>query len=118
MIVSNCDCVVAPILGDQDPGHVINTKRVAPNVSPTGETRSGVPVFSDDQLINMGELLEDVHKAIEAEFGMSARDARRIDYRKVLLVEQHGELGPVLTVSRHKFSKRRLRDRDLSARRR
>lgn len=112
-----CDCVVAPIFGG-DPGRVVNTKRVAPGVSPTGETRSGVPVFADDQLVDLGGLLDDVHEAIADEFGDLAVDARRIDYRKVITVEQHGEMGPLLTVSRHKFTKRQVRDRDLAARRR
>lgn len=51
-----------------------------------------------------GELLEDVHRAIEKQFGVSARDAREIDYRKILLVREHGEYGPTLTVSEHRFT--------------
>lgn len=50
------------------------------------------------------ELLEDIHKAIEKQFGMSARDAREIDYRKITLVRQHGEYGPTLTVADHRFT--------------
>lgn len=63
-----CDCAVAPIVGDQDPGQVINDDR-----------------------------LEDVHDAIEATFGRSAAAARGpIDYRDVLVEHVHGEIGPVL----------------------
>jgi hypothetical protein len=69
-----CDCRVAPIVSDGP------TQRV-------------------DQ-----ETLDRIHKSIEDQFGMSARDARSIDYRKILLVENHGEYGPTLTVAKHKFT--------------
>lgn len=115
-IVHNCDCVVAPIVGAQDPGRVINTRRVAEGATQTGETRSGVPVFSQDQTIDLGQLLEEVHDAVMARFGASARDARRIDYRKVITVREHGELGPLLTVKRHKFTKLQVQTQDLARR--
>lgn len=72
-----CDCSVAPLVGDEDPGQVI-----------------------DEQL------LEAAHDAIADRFGQQAADrgARDIDYRKVLLVQEHGELGPVLTVAGHRFT--------------
>jgi hypothetical protein len=111
-----CDCVIAPILGNQDPGHRINTMQVAEGASATGESRSGVPVFSDDGIVDLGDLLEPVHDAIRDTFGRSARDAREIDYRKVLTVHEHGELGPVLSVKRHRFTKRQIRDNDLASR--
>jgi hypothetical protein len=111
----NCDCVVAPILGDEDPGQIINSTRISDDALPTGETRSGVPVYDDDGLIDADLLSRDVHDAIRREFGDVAFDARGIDYRKILLVEQHGELGPVLTVARHKFTKRQIDQRDLAA---
>jgi hypothetical protein len=70
-----CDCGTAPIMGDEDPGQVI-----------------------DD------EGLEDAHIAIEERFGVSDRGARDpIDYRKVLLIREHGEIGPVLTVKGQHF---------------
>lgn len=50
------------------------------------------------------QLLEAAHAAIQARFGISDRSARTIDYRKILLVREHGELGPVLTVAKHKFT--------------
>ena len=50
------------------------------------------------------QLLVDAHAAIQERFGISDRSARAIDYRKILLVREHGELGPVLTVARHKFT--------------
>lgn len=112
----NCDCVVAPILGDQDPGRVINSTRIAEGTEGQDENAAGVPVFDADDLIDADLLTQDVHEAIRETFGEVAFDARQIDYRKILLVKQHGELGPVLTVARHKFTKRRIRDRDLAAR--
>lgn len=112
----NCDCVVAPILGEQDPGRSINSTRVSDEASPTGETADGVPIYGPDDVLDTEFLTREVHDAIRETFGEMAFDARQIDYRKILLVEKHGELGPVLTVGRHKFTKRRIRDRDLAAR--
>ena len=71
-----CDCGVEPIYGTEDPGQVIDP-----------------------------DTLENVHEVIQERFGVSDRGARDpIDYRKVLTVREHGELGPVLTVSRHLFT--------------
>jgi hypothetical protein len=72
-----CDCKVRPIAGDQDPGQVIDSQR-----------------------------LESAHDAIAERFGEDAatRGGRKLDYRKVLLTEEHGELGPVLTVKSHRFT--------------
>jgi hypothetical protein len=61
------------------------------------------------------DLLESAHQAIAETFGRSAADARSIDYRKIITVQNHSEMGPLLTVSRHKFSKRKLRAGDLAA---
>lgn len=69
-----CDCRVAPIIGDQDPGQ---------NVDP--------------------DFLEQIHQAVERQFGMSARDARQIDYRKIPIVQSHGEYGPTLAVRGQHF---------------
>lgn len=70
-----CDCGVAPVIGREDPGQVI------------------------DQA-----LLDEAHAAIEERFGTFDAGGRAPDYRKVLLVREHGELGPVLTVRSHKFT--------------
>jgi len=50
------------------------------------------------------DLLDRIHKAIEEQFGMSDRAARSIDYRKVLLTQDHGEYGPTLTVAKYNFT--------------
>jgi hypothetical protein len=71
-----CDCSVAPLLGDEDPGQVIDEGRLA-----------------------------GTHAAVADRFGSSAADARRIDYRKVLITHQHGEIGPVLAVKGQHFDR-------------
>ena len=63
-----CDCGEMPIYGTQDPGQVINEVR-----------------------------LEATHESIAKRFGVSARDAREIDYRAIKITE-HGEMGPMLTI--------------------
>jgi hypothetical protein len=35
---------------------------------------------------------------------MSARDARQVDYRKILVVHEHGELGPILAKRGNNFT--------------
>jgi hypothetical protein len=50
------------------------------------------------------DLLEEIHAAIAKQFGISDRAARKIDYRKVTLVREHGEYGPTLTVSDYNFT--------------
>lgn len=63
-----CDCGEMPIYGTQDPGQVINEVR-----------------------------LEATHESIAKRFGVSARDAREIDYRAIKITD-HGEMGPMLTI--------------------
>lgn len=50
------------------------------------------------------DLLANAHDAIQQTFGVSDSSARRPDYRKLILVQEHGELGPVLTVRGHTFT--------------
>jgi hypothetical protein len=69
-----CDCGEMPIYGTQDPGQVINEAR-----------------------------LEAIHENVETRFGVSARDAKTLDYRAIKISE-HGELGPVLTVRGNSFT--------------
>lgn len=75
-----CDCGVAPIFGDADPGQVINRP-----------------------------LLERTHEVIGDTFGGIDRGARQIpatdiNYRDVIVVHEHGEIGPVLSVRGHDFT--------------
>ena len=73
-IHARCDCGEMPIFGNQDPGQVINEVR-----------------------------LEATHEAVAERFGVSDRAARAIDYRDIM-VQEHGELGPTLTVASHRFT--------------
>jgi hypothetical protein len=67
----------------------------------------------DEQLIEPRRLV-DVHQAIEDTFGASSPAARHIpgayadgkpiNYRDVLIVHKHGELGPVLAVRGHDWT--------------
>lgn len=70
-----CDCRVAPIISEVN-----------------------VPQVMDK------ELLDQIHDAIARQFGISSRDARKIDYRKILLTREHGEYGPTLTVAQNNFT--------------
>lgn len=99
-----CDCAVAPIVGRQDPGQTINSATVTEGAQAVGTNSRGVDVFSGNQLVNLGELLEPLHEEIQKRFGISDRGGRRIDYRKFLTVHEHGEIGPVLTVKGQHFT--------------
>lgn len=57
----------------------------------------------DEQVLD-DVLLDSTHNAIAERFGVSDRGGRAIDYRKVLLVREHGEYGPTLTVARDLFT--------------
>lgn len=81
-----CDCGVEPLPGNVDPGQIIDPAR-----------------------------LDAVHKAISDIFGTMSRDAREIfgtnsikgdplKYRDVIVVNHHGEIGPVIGVRGQKFT--------------
>lgn len=50
------------------------------------------------------ERLRATHEAIEDRLGSSDSAARDPDYRKLIVTQEHGELGPVLTVKGHHFT--------------
>lgn len=70
-----CDCIVEPLPGDRDPGQIIDAR-----------------------------LLEQVHAAVEAAGFQADRGARNPDYRRLITVREHGEIGPLLTLQRHGFT--------------
>lgn len=47
--------------------------------------------------------LEATHEAIGERFGQDAVSRSAVDYRKALIVREHGEIGPVLTLREHHF---------------
>lgn len=98
-----CDCVVAPIVGDRDPGRSVNSAMLRDGaVSETDD--DGNQVYRSNDVLDVGDLLEPVHQAIEKTFGKSDRGGREIDYRKVMTTHEHGELGPVLAVKGQHFT--------------
>lgn len=99
-IHSHCDCGIAPILGSEDPGHVINRKLLndikqqGPNV---WESRGfGVDdqgrVFVRDRSVSLNSQIEGPDRL------WRQRKPVRFD------VNEHGELGPVLTEHGHDFT--------------
>ncbi|MEU0858422.1 hypothetical protein ABZ352_23730 [Streptomyces griseofuscus] len=71
-----CHCEVDMIKGD-DPGQVLNEEKLAA-----------------------------IHKAVEAALGTSDRGGRAVDYRKVVITHDHGEIGPVLGFRGQHFTSR------------
>jgi len=69
-----CDCGEMPIYGNSDPGQVIDDYN-----------------------------LEKAHQAVDDRFGISDRSAREIDYRQIM-VHEHGEMGPILSIRGQKFT--------------
>lgn len=70
-----CDCDVAPIPRGTPAGQVIDP-----------------------------ETLAETHRAVAEKLGVAYADGRGIDYRKLVLVREHGEYGPTLTMRAHRFT--------------
>lgn len=64
---------------------------------------------SGEQVINEPRLAA-THEAVENRLGKSDSGARAPDYRKQLIVREHGELGPILTVKGQHFQGRSVMD--------
>lgn len=65
----HCDCKVAPVLSFESDG---------------------------DQILDQ-DLLDQIHQDIQSKFGTSDRSGRTIDYRKIMVEYNHGEIGPYLS---------------------
>jgi hypothetical protein len=70
-----CDCLVKLVTADEDPGQVIDEDR-----------------------------LEKIHDAVEAAIGTFDRGGRAVDYRKIIISREHGEIGPVLGYRGQRFT--------------
>ncbi|MCQ6554801.1 hypothetical protein NPS70_16570 [Streptomyces sp. C10-9-1] len=70
-----CDCIVKTVTADYDPGQIIDEAR-----------------------------LEQLHRVVEEATGQSDRGARAIDYRKIIVANDHGEIGPVLGFAGQRFT--------------
>ncbi|MFB8071139.1 hypothetical protein [Streptomyces californicus] len=70
-----CDCLVKLVTADEDPGQVIDEER-----------------------------LERIHELVEEALGKSDRGGRAVDYRKIIIANEHGEIGPVLGFAGQRFT--------------
>lgn len=110
-----CSCAVAPILGHGDPGRTIDSAILKEGATEQAIGSQGLKFFSHDDVIEVGDLLTEAHDAVRDTFGHAAADAHQIDYRKVILVRQHGEIGPTLTVADHNFTQGQIDSGNLRA---
>ncbi|MFJ6636558.1 hypothetical protein ACIQMR_35120 [Streptomyces sp. NPDC091376] len=72
-----CDCLVKTVRSDYDPGQVIDEER-----------------------------LERIHELVEEALGKADRGGRAVDYRKIIIANDHGEIGPVLGYRGQHFTSR------------
>lgn len=70
-----CDCLVKLVTADEDPGQVIDEEK-----------------------------LERIHELVEEALGKSDRGGRAVDYRKIIVANDHGEIGPVLGFAGQRFA--------------
>ncbi|OKI19319.1 hypothetical protein A6A07_07405 [Streptomyces sp. CB03911] len=70
-----CDCAPVTIKADFDPGQVVDEAK-----------------------------LEAIHRAVEDALGQSDRGGRAVDYRKIIIANKHGEIGPVLGFKGQNFT--------------
>jgi hypothetical protein len=50
------------------------------------------------------EKLERIHDLVEEALGKSDRGGRAVDYRKIIVANDHGEIGPVLGYRGQRFT--------------
>jgi hypothetical protein len=70
-----CDCLVKTVRADYDPGQVIDEER-----------------------------LDRIHELVEDALGQADRGGRAVDYRKIIIAREHGEIGPVLGYRGQRFT--------------
>lgn len=70
-----CDCTIKLIKADEDPGQIIDEER-----------------------------LERIHDLVEEALGTFDRGGRAMDYRKIIIAREHGEIGPVLGYRGQRFT--------------
>lgn len=66
----------------------------------------GVEEIADPSQAHDPDLLDQVHDAVARDLGPDYQDygGRASDYRKIVVTREHGELGPTLAVSGHRFT--------------
>jgi hypothetical protein len=65
---------------------------------------SPVLSFEDISKTLRQDLIEQVHASIKERYGISDPSGRSIDYRHIVMVRNHGEIGPMLTFRDHHFT--------------
>lgn len=70
-----CNCTIKLVTADEDPGQII-----------------------DEEKLNA------IHRAVDNALGTHDRSGRAVDYRKILVANEHGEIGPVLSFNGQKFT--------------
>lgn len=70
-----CDCLIKLVTADEDPGQVIDEDK-----------------------------LDAIHRAVDSALGTHDRGGRAVDYRQILISNEHGEIGPVLSFRGQKFT--------------
>ena len=110
-----CDCCIAPVLASRDPGRTIDSAILTEGSTEQAIGSQGMKFFSNNDVIEVGDLLTEAHDAVRDTFGEVAADAHQIDYRKIIMVRDHGELGPTLTVASHNFTQAQIESGDLRA---
>lgn len=70
-----CDCEPKTVTADYDPGQIIDEQR-----------------------------LERIHELVEEALGQHDRGGRAVDYRKIIVSHEHGEIGPVLGYRGQRFT--------------
>lgn len=68
------------------------------------------PITDTGEQVIDPDTLRATHEAVEDRLGASDSGARAPDYRKQLIVHEHGELGPVLAVRGQHFAGRSVMD--------
>jgi hypothetical protein len=64
-----------------------------------------IPAGMDlDDVLNTKQLLESTHAKVKEFTGIEDRGGRAVDYRKLLITHEHGEIGPVLGWHGQKFT--------------
>ncbi len=72
-----CDCTVKLVTAAEDPGQVVDEAK-----------------------------LEQIHDAVRAALGQADAGGRAVDYRKILVTNDHGEIGPILGFAGQNFTDR------------
>ena len=80
-----CDCKVEPIVGNKDPGQVIDEKLLRE---------------AHDSIAAAGETVDRAGNVI----GRRANGSLIRDYQDIIITREHGEYGPLLAVRRHEFT--------------